>query len=73
MDWAVFQTDALFVDTSEPSVGIEMILPVIILYPMIIYIFSKKYKWSDWNKKLFGSISIPGSLTAVPNSEEVDL
>lgn len=73
MDWAVFQTDALFVDTSEPTVGIEMILPVVILYPMIILVFSKKYQWSDWNQKLFGSISIPENLTAVSNSEEVDL
>ena len=33
-DWMVFQTDALFIDTSEPSVTWEMFLPVFVLYPL---------------------------------------
>lgn len=65
-DWMVFQTDALFIDTSEPSVGIEMFLPVFILYPLIIYIFSKKYHWSDWMQKLFGRINTPEEI--IPNT-----
>ena len=41
-DWTVFQTDALYIDTSEPSVTWEMFLPVFILYPLMLFLFSKK-------------------------------
>ncbi|WP_437824977.1 CPBP family intramembrane glutamic endopeptidase [Tenacibaculum mesophilum] len=58
-DWTVFQTDALFVDTSDPSVGIEMFLPVFILYPLMLLLFSKKYGWKNWKEKLFGNIVKP--------------
>ncbi|MCG8858649.1 CPBP family intramembrane glutamic endopeptidase [Tenacibaculum finnmarkense] len=58
-NWTVFQTDALFVDTSEPSVGIEMFLPVFVLYPLILLLFSKKYGWKNWLEKLTGSIQKP--------------
>jgi len=55
-DWTVFQTDALYIDTSEPSVGLEMFFPVLILYPLMLLFFSKKYKWSNWMEKLTGKI-----------------
>ena len=58
-DWTVFQTDALFVDTSDPSVGIEMFLPVFVLYPLMLLLFSKKYGWKNWKEKLFGNIEKP--------------
>lgn len=58
-DWTVFQTDALFIDTSEPSVGIEMFLPVFVLYPLLLWFFSKKYGWKNWKEQLFGRIEKP--------------
>ncbi|MBT8316307.1 MAG: CPBP family intramembrane metalloprotease [Lutibacter sp.] len=58
-NWTVFQTDALLIDTSEPSVGWEMFVPVFILYPLVLFIFSKKYGWSNWKEKLFGHIYKP--------------
>jgi hypothetical protein len=58
-NWTVFQTDALYIDTSEPTINFEMFLPVFILYPLAIFIFSKKYKWKNWNEKLFGQITDP--------------
>ncbi|WP_435262263.1 CPBP family intramembrane glutamic endopeptidase [Tenacibaculum sp. nBUS_03] len=58
-DWTVFQTNALFVDTSEPSVGLEMFLPVFVLYPLMLLLFSKKYGWKNWKEKLCGKVSIP--------------
>ncbi|WP_298778443.1 CPBP family glutamic-type intramembrane protease [uncultured Polaribacter sp.] len=58
-DWMVFQTDALFIDTSEPSVSWEMFLPVFVLYPLMLILFSKKYKWSNWLEKLTGKIEKP--------------
>jgi len=58
-NWTVFQTDALLIDTSEPSVGWEMFVPVLILYPLVLYVFSKKYGWTNWQEKLLGSVQKP--------------
>lgn len=58
-DWTVFRTDALYVDTSDPSVGLEMFLPVFVLYPLTIVIFSKKYGWKNWQEKIFGKVEKP--------------
>jgi len=58
-NWTVFQTDALFVDTSEPSVGWEMFFPVLVLYPILLFVFSKKYGWKNWKEKLTGKIEKP--------------
>lgn len=61
-DWTVFQTEALYIDTSEPSVGWEMFFPVLVLYPLILYVFSKKYGWTNWLEKLTGSVDKPLNL-----------
>ena len=58
-NWTVFQTDALYVDTSEPTLNFEMFLPIFVLYPMAIIIFSKKYGWTNWKDKLFGEVTEP--------------
>ncbi len=58
-DWTVFQTDSLFIDTSEPSVGWELLFPVFVLFPIVILIFSKKYGWSNWKDKLLGKVYKP--------------
>ena len=58
-NWTVFQTEALYVDHSEPSVGIEMFLPVFVIYPAIIFFLSKKYGWTNMKDKLFGNITVP--------------
>lgn len=55
-NWTVFQTDALLLDTSEPSLGLQAYLPVFVIYPLILFVFSKKYGWKNWNEKLFGTI-----------------
>lgn len=58
-NWTVFQTDALYIDTSEPSLGWETYLPIFVVYPIILFIFSKKYKWHSWQLKLFGEVNKP--------------
>jgi hypothetical protein len=57
-DWTVFQTNSILKDLSEPSAGFDIILPVLIVYPILLIIFSKKYQWSDWKEKLTGKINI---------------
>lgn len=57
--WAAFQTDALFIDIAEPTIDFEFFLPFILFYPLVIFIFSKKYGWSNWKDKMFGAIGKP--------------
>jgi len=56
-DWTVFQTNSIFKDLSEPSAGIDVILPVVVIYPILLFIFSKKYGWTNWKERLTGKIS----------------
>jgi len=58
-DWTAFQTEALYIDTSEPSIGWDAYLPVFVLYPIILFIFSKKYGWKNWKEKLTGRVEEP--------------
>ena len=57
-DWSVFQTHSIFKDMSEPSAGLDVILPVLVIYPILLFIFAKKYKWNNWKEKLTGEINI---------------
>lgn len=57
-DWSAFQTHSIFKDLSEPSAGIDIILPVFVIFPILLVIFSKKYNWDNWKEKLFGKIEI---------------
>jgi membrane protease YdiL (CAAX protease family) len=55
-DWSAFQTHSLFKDLSEPSAGLDVLLPVVIIYPLLLVIFGKKYNWTGWKEKLTGPI-----------------
>ena len=55
-DWSALQTHSIFKDVSEPSTGFDIILPVLIIFPILLFIFSKKYKWNNWKDKLLGKI-----------------
>jgi membrane protease YdiL (CAAX protease family) len=58
-DWSAFQTHSIFKDVSDPSAGFDVIFPVVIIYPILLFIFSKKYKWTNWKDKLTGKIEEP--------------
>ena len=55
-DWSAFQTHSILKDVSVPSANFQIFIPILIIFPILLYIFSKKYKWSSWNEKLFGNI-----------------
>lgn len=57
--WTVFQTDSVLLDVSEPTLGSDVYVPVFVIFPLVLFVFSKKYKWSDWKEKLFGRIHKP--------------
>lgn len=55
-DWTAFQTHSVFKDVSEPSAGFDVLFPLLVIYPLLLIIFSKKYKWSSWKEKLTGRV-----------------
>ena len=57
-DWTVFQTNSILRDVSDPDVGFDVIMPVIVIFPILIFIFGKKYNWNNWKEKLTGHIDL---------------
>ncbi len=61
-DFSAIQTDAMFkYSGTENLVDIlnEMLVSIVIVYPIILFIFVKKYKWTNWSEKLIGKILSP--------------
>nr|WP_321225769.1 CPBP family glutamic-type intramembrane protease [uncultured Psychroserpens sp.] len=59
-DWTVFQTHSILKDVSSPKYELmDVILPVFIMYPILLLIFAKVFKWTNWKEKLFGKIEVP--------------
>lgn len=58
-DWTVFQTNSVLKDISEPSAGIDVIAPVLIIYPIFLAIMAFRYKWKGWGEKLLGRVPPP--------------
>jgi membrane protease YdiL (CAAX protease family) len=60
-DWTALQTDAIFKSTAEPSLSLvsEILIPVLVVYPIMLFILSKKYGWKNWNDRLFGKVTEP--------------
>jgi membrane protease YdiL (CAAX protease family) len=55
-NWTVFQTDSIFIDISEPKLGLIDFISPFIVFPIILIIFSKKYSWTNWKGKLFSKV-----------------
>ncbi|MBA2744660.1 MAG: CPBP family intramembrane metalloprotease, partial [Flavisolibacter sp.] len=72
-DWTAFQTNSILKDISEPTAGYDILLPIFIIYPILLFIFSKKYRWSNWKKKLTGKISFNGNAVSKYTDGQSDL
>lgn len=60
-DWTAFQTHSILKDMSDPSkmaLG-EIFVPVFVMFPILLFILSKIYKWTNWKEKLFGAVIEP--------------
>lgn len=55
-DWTAFQTHSILKDVSEPSVLYDVLMPVLLIYPILLLIFGRKYRWNQWKTKLTGSL-----------------
>ncbi len=60
-DWTAFQTHSVLKDMSDPTeMGFtEIFMPVFIVFPILLFILAKIYKWTNWKEKLFGSVVEP--------------
>lgn len=55
-DWGAFKVPALFRDISEPSVNIQVSMPLILIFLVLLPILAKKYGWANWKEKLTGKV-----------------
>ncbi len=65
-EWTAFQTNSVYRDISEPELGWEVFVPVLIVYPILLLILSKKYGWTDWKERLTGKVVPPIHLDDLP-------
>jgi len=60
-DFSAINTDAVFkyagVENPNDMLN-EMIVSIAIVYPIILYIFAKRYSWNNWSAKLTGKIQV---------------
>ena len=56
-DWTVFQTSSIFKYIGEPNAIYMSLFSTVIIYPLLLFYFSKKYNWTDWKNKLIGNIN----------------
>ncbi len=55
-DWTAFQTDSIYRDVSDPVLGWDVLVPVLVIYPILLLIFSKKYGWTNWKERLTAKV-----------------
>ena len=69
-DWTAFQTDSIYRDVSDPLLGLDVLIPVFIVFPILLFIFAKKYNWTDWKERLAGKVEEP---IALEEARPIDL
>ncbi|MBT8290814.1 MAG: CPBP family intramembrane metalloprotease domain-containing protein, partial [Muriicola sp.] len=55
-DWTAFQTNSIYRDVSEPVLGWDILVPVFVIFPLLLYFFAKKYGWKNWKERLTGKV-----------------
>lgn len=56
-DWSAFQSESILKDLTNPSgMGGDIVLSLLVFYPILILIFARIYKWKNWKHKLFGKL-----------------
>ena len=55
-DWTAFQTDSLYKDVSEPALGWDAYLPVFVVFPILLWVFARRYGWKHWKDRLAGRV-----------------
>ena len=66
--WTAFQTHSVYRDISDPELGWDVLIPVFVIYPLLLLVFSKKYGWTNWKDRLTGKV-IPETAFESQNNE----
>ena len=55
--WTVFETESILRDISDPALtALNFIVPLIV-YPILLFVYAKKYSWKGWYDKLVSRIN----------------
>ncbi|WP_209403076.1 CPBP family intramembrane glutamic endopeptidase [Pseudozobellia sp. WGM2] len=68
-DWTAFQTNSIYRDISEPSLGWDAAIPVFVIFPIVLFIFSRKYGWKNWKEKLTGKVMSKQEFSAIKSND----
>ncbi len=68
-DWTAFQTDSIYRDISEPIIGWDVLIPVFVVFPILLFLFGRKYGWKNWKEKLFGKVLTKDEFVALNEKE----
>jgi hypothetical protein len=63
-DYSALKTDAIFKNSgieNPNDILNEMLVSIAIVYPIILFIFTKKYNWNHWAAKLTGKLQVPNT------------
>ena len=72
-EWTAFTTDSVYKDISNPILGWDILVPVFVVFPILLFIFSKKYNWTNWKEKLFGSVMAKEEFLALENENPSEI
>ena len=55
-DTSVFQTNAIFKDISTSQSFYPILIQVVLVYPILLLVCSKKYNWKNWKQNLVSKL-----------------
>lgn len=56
-DWTAFQTNSIYRDISDPVLGWDILVPVFVIFPLLLFFFARKYGWKNWKERLTGKVA----------------
>lgn len=55
-EWTAFQTDSILRDVAQPGMGWDSYVLLVVIFPLLLFIFTKRYGWKDWKERLAGKV-----------------
>jgi len=72
-DWTAFQTNSVFKDISEPGLSWDVLIPVFIVFPILLYVLGRKYEWANWKERLTGKVMDKEEFLVLENGDTPEL
>ncbi|WP_420574081.1 CPBP family intramembrane glutamic endopeptidase [Kordia sp.] len=57
-EYSALRTDSLFkyAETDATASFWSILIPILVMYPIVLVVLAKKYKWTNWKEKLTGRV-----------------